>query len=75
MFPSTMAGVPSGGDRQDLPEQIFGGIRVPGGDIWTFGGELRYQKAEADLDPNVGFLGTKIDLGGWTTSFNFSLRF
>jgi opacity protein-like surface antigen len=54
---------------------IFGGIRFPVADIWTFGGELRYQKAEADLDPNVGFLGTKIDLGGWTTSFNVSLRF
>lgn len=54
---------------------VFGGIRFPIADIWTVGGELRYQKAEADLDPDEGFLGSKIDLGGWTTSFTFSLRF
>jgi hypothetical protein len=54
---------------------VFGGVRFPFADAWTLGGELRYQKAEADLDPGVGFLGSKIDLGGWTTSFTFGLRF
>jgi opacity protein-like surface antigen len=52
---------------------VLGGIRVPVSDIWTVGGELRYQKAEGDL--NTDFLGDKIDLGGWTTSFTMHLRF
>jgi opacity protein-like surface antigen len=54
---------------------ILGGIRFPVSDVWTVGGELRYQKAEGDIDPEVGLLGDKIDLGGWTTSFTFHLRF
>jgi hypothetical protein len=35
---------------------------------------LRYQKAEGTIDEG-GFLGDKIDLGGWTTSFTLHLRF
>jgi hypothetical protein len=45
--------------------------------MWLVGGELRYQKATGDLDPDEGFVQTadKIDLGGWTTSFTLHLRF
>jgi hypothetical protein len=54
---------------------VLGGIRAPVGDVWTIGGEIRYQKAAGDIDPSVGLLGNKIDLGGWTTSFTVHLRF
>jgi hypothetical protein len=39
------------------------GIRFPIGDAWSLGGEVRYQKASADLSED--FLGTKLDLGGF----------
>jgi hypothetical protein len=54
------------------PVAIFG-LRVPVGNI-TFGGELRYQKAEAELDVQ-DFLAPKLDLGGFhylgTVGFRF----
>lgn len=39
------------------------GIRFPIGDAWSLGGEVRWQKASADL--NDDFLGTTLDLGGF----------
>jgi opacity protein-like surface antigen len=55
---------------------VLGGIRFPVSDVWTIGGELRYQKAEGDIDRDATeLLGDKIDLGGWSTSFTFGLRF
>ena len=39
------------------------GIRFPIGDRWSLGGEVRYQKATADLSDE--FLGSKLDLGGF----------
>jgi outer membrane protein W len=39
------------------------GIRFPIGDAWSLGGEVRWQKASADLDDD--FLGTTLDLGGF----------
>jgi opacity protein-like surface antigen len=54
---------------------ILGGVRFPVSDVFTVGGELRYQKAEGDIDADSGLLGEKIDLGGWTTSFTMHLRF
>ena len=53
---------------------ILGGIRAPVSDVWMVGGEIRYQKAEGDVD-TPGLPGTKLDLGGWTTSFTVHLRF
>ena len=44
------------------PVAVFG-ARFPLGNL-TFGGEVRYQKAEGDLDER-DFLGPKIDLGGF----------
>ena len=54
---------------------ILGGIRAPVADVWMVGGEIRYQRAEGDIDPDIGLLGEKIDLGGWTTSLTVHLRF
>jgi hypothetical protein len=55
---------------------VIGGIRLPVADTWLIGGELRWQKAESDINPDeTGLLGDKIDLGGWTTSFTVHLRF
>lgn len=53
---------------------VFGGVRFRASDIWTVGGELKYQHAVGDIDTE-GFLGDKIDLSGWTTNFTVSLRF
>ncbi len=58
----------------DAGPVVLGGIRFPISDVWLAGGELRYQKAEGKIDTD-GFLGDKIDLGGWTTSFTLHLRF
>jgi opacity protein-like surface antigen len=56
---------------------VLGGIRFPVSDVWTVGGEIRWQKAvgEGLIDQNEFFLGDKIDLGGWTTNFTVHLRF
>lgn len=48
------------------------GIRF-GGDAVSAGGEVRYHKAEADLDNS--FAGPKIDLGGWVYNFTLGFRF
>ena len=53
---------------------VFGGLRAPVGN-WLFGGEVRWQKAEATGLLNEGFIGDKFDLGGWTTNFTFGIRF
>lgn len=53
----------------------LGGIVVPIGDVFAVGGEFRYQKATADLDPAVGFFGDQIDLGGYVSQFTFQIRF
>ena len=39
------------------------GVRFPLGDTWSLGGEVRYQKASADLSDD--FLGAKLDLSGF----------
>lgn len=50
----------------------FGGIRFAG-DTVSAGGEIRYSAAEADLPSE--FVGTKIDLGGWSYLFSLGIRF
>ncbi|HEV8316732.1 MAG TPA: hypothetical protein VGQ10_04955 [Vicinamibacterales bacterium] len=56
----------------DVGPVAFGGLRFAG-DSFSGGGEIRYQRAEGDLDNR--FVGTKIDLGGWTYQFTFGFRF
>ncbi|HET7618842.1 MAG TPA: hypothetical protein VFK20_10065 [Vicinamibacterales bacterium] len=54
---------------------FLGGLRVPVGQ-WAFGGEVRYQGGEGETGGiDEGFLGDKIDLGGWTTNFTLHYRF
>jgi hypothetical protein len=54
------------------PVAVFG-VRVPFGS-GTFGGEVRWQKAEGDLDER-DFLGPKIDLSGFHYLATFGIRF
>ena len=54
------------------PVAVFG-LRVPLGNA-ALGGEVRYQKAEADLDTR-DFLASKIDLGGFHYMFTIGFRF
>jgi outer membrane protein W len=54
------------------PVAVFG-ARVPIGSSGSIGGEVRYQRAEGDLDTQ-DFLGPKIDLGGWHYSATFGVR-
>lgn len=55
---------------------LLGGIRFPVADTWSVGGELRYQRAEGDIDTDdVDLLGDKIDLGGVSARFTVHLRF
>jgi hypothetical protein len=53
---------------------ILGGLRAPVSN-WTVGFEGRWQKAEGTDLLKEGFLGDKIDLGGWTANFTFGVRF
>lgn len=49
------------------------GIRFPLGDTWSLGGEVRYQKASADLSNE--FLGPKLDLGGFHYLMTVHVKF
>lgn len=53
---------------------VLGGLRIPAGQ-WAIGGEVRYQEAEGDLPPEQDFSADKIDLGGWTYTMTFNVRF
>ena len=55
---------------------ILAGIRAPVADVWTVGGELRYQRGEGDTKADqTELLGRKIDLGGWSANFAVAFRF
>lgn len=62
------------GDGTNAGPIFLGGARVPVTDGFLFGGELRYQKAEGNLDESQ-FFGSKIDLGGLTLQGSFAFRF
>ena len=49
------------------------GVRFPLGDAWSLGGEVRYQKAAADLSED--FLGSKLDLSGFHYLATVRLKF
>jgi hypothetical protein len=54
---------------------VLGGLRFAG-DTVSAGGEVRFQKADADLGSNfAGLANPRIDLGGWTYQFNVGMRF
>ena len=54
---------------------VMAGIRVPIARAFSLGGEVRYLKADAPLDPTVGFLGDRIDLGGVSYLATFNIKF
>lgn len=56
---------------------VLGGVRFPVAEAFLLGGEFRYQKGDGDLPlgGSDGFLGDKIDLGGWTWNFTLGVRF
>jgi hypothetical protein len=53
---------------------IVGGLMFQPGP-WGFGGEIRYQSAQGELPNDQFFAGDKIDLGGFTYSATFKIRF
>jgi hypothetical protein len=54
---------------------VLAGLRVPIGRAFAIGGEVRYLRADTTLDPRVGFVGDRLDLGGITYQTNFVIRF
>ena len=63
-------------DGTEVAPVIIGGVRFMATDVFTLGGEVRWHKASGDTGGIAeGFLGDKIDLGGWTTNFSFGFRF
>jgi outer membrane protein with beta-barrel domain len=55
---------------------ILAGIRAPIADVWSIGGEVRWQRAEGDTKrAESGLLGDKIDLGGWNAALTLHIRF
>ena len=60
----------------ELAPVVIAGIRFLAADVWTVGGEVRWQQADGDTGgPDAGFYDSKIDLGGWTANFNIHFRF
>jgi len=62
-------------DGNEVGPVVLGGLRIPVGDAFAVGGEVRYQQVEATLAPDVGFLGTVLDLGGFTSVVTVQIRF
>lgn len=54
---------------------VLGGVRLPVGDAFDLGGEIRYQSAKGDLPADQTFAGPKIDLGGFNYLVTFNVRF
>ena len=56
---------------------ILGGVRAPiGGDIYALNFETRYQWVVGNTGgAAAGFLGDKLDLGGWFLTASFMIRF
>jgi hypothetical protein len=54
---------------------ILAGVRVPFADVWDLGGEIESQRATGDIDPQVGLIGDKVDLGGVHALFTMHVRF
>lgn len=54
---------------------VMAGVRVPMTRAISFGGEVRYLKADTSLDPTVGFLGDRLDLGGVSYLATLNIKF
>ncbi len=53
---------------------VFGGVRLPMTHNFSVGGEVRYQRAEGELDASL-FNGDRIDLGGLTWQAVLQFKF
>ncbi|HEY7289002.1 MAG TPA: hypothetical protein VH583_04125 [Vicinamibacterales bacterium] len=62
------------GSGATVGPMVLGGVRFPVGPM-SFGGEIRWQSASADLPPDQTFAGSKINLGGFNYLFNMGFRF
>ncbi|MBP1633929.1 MAG: hypothetical protein H6Q10_503 [Acidobacteria bacterium] len=62
------------GDGTEVGPVVFGGVRFPVAHTFAIGAEMRYQRAEGQLDPN-SFNGDRIDLSGITWSAVLQFRF
>jgi opacity protein-like surface antigen len=63
-------------DGNAIGPVILAGVRGPIADVFSIGGELRYQRAEGDTKPEESrMLSDKIDLGGWSANVTFGIRF
>jgi outer membrane protein W len=54
---------------------ILGGARFPVGSAAELGGEVRYQRGIGDVSAEDDFLGTEIDLGGFSYLFTINVKF
>jgi hypothetical protein len=59
----------------DVGPLVVGGVRVPVGDRFAVGGELRYQWGSGVVGVENGFLNERVDLGGLTSQVTFSVSF
>ncbi len=62
-------------DGMEIGPVFLAGIRFPVGSHVLMGGEWRYSTAKADVDPDLGFFGDSIDLGGNTVLFTVGFKF
>jgi outer membrane protein W len=62
-------------DGNEVGALVLGGLRGPVGDNLLIGGEVRYQWADVTLPGEVGFVGDRLDLGGFTYQAVFQIRF
>lgn len=63
-------------DGNEVGPVILGGVRFPVADVWTIGGEVRWHSAKGDTGGiTKGFLGDKIELGGWAANFAVHFKF
>ncbi len=62
------------GDGTEVGPLVFGGVRLPMTHNFSIGGEVRYQRAEGELDPDL-FNGDRIDLGGLTWQAVLQFKF
>ena len=60
-------------EGNDVGAVYLGGVRVLAGSRYAVGLEVRYQDVQGVVGIDRGFLDERIDLGGLTTSFTFSI--
>ena len=60
---------------RDVGGLMLGGLRVPFGDRFSAGFEVRYQSATGRVGIDQGFLNERIDLGGIATQVTFQIGF